>query len=56
MAYHPLEGNLVYAESLEIRAAGNPAAVADVRKALRDVVPDLPIERITPLARKWIAA
>ena len=51
MAYHPLEGNLVYAESLEIRAVGNPAAIAaDVRKALRDAVPDLPIERITPLA------
>ena len=50
MAYEPLEGNLVYAGSLEIRAAGDPGAIAaDVRKALRDVAPDLPIERITPL-------
>src|SRR3984885_15386497 len=51
MAYVPLEGNLVYAESLEIRAAGKPGSIAaDVRKALHDVVPDLPIESITPLA------
>jgi predicted permease len=51
MAYYPLEGNLVYAESLEIRAAGNPGSIAaDVRKALHDLVPDLPIQRITPLA------
>ncbi len=50
MAYEALEGNLVYAGSLEIRAAGDPGAIAaDVRKALRDVAPDLPIERITPL-------
>ncbi len=51
MAYYPLRGNLVYAGSLEVRAAGNPSAVAaDVRKALNNVAPDLPIERITPLA------
>jgi macrolide transport system ATP-binding/permease protein len=50
MAYYPLEGNLVYAESLEIRAAGNPNAIAaDVRKGLHDIAPDLPIERITPV-------
>ena len=50
MAYYPLEGNLVYAESLEIRAVGNSNAIAaDVRKALHDIAPDLPIERITPL-------
>ncbi|MGA2881346.1 MAG: ABC transporter permease [Bryobacteraceae bacterium] len=50
MAYCPLEGNLVYAGSLEVRAAGNPSAIAiDVRKALHDIAPDLPIERITPL-------
>lgn len=51
MAYHPLEGNLVYAGSLEVRAAGNPNAIAsDVRKVLSQVAPDLPIDRITPLA------
>jgi len=50
MAYWPLEGNLVYAGSLEVHAAGNPSAIAmDVRKALHNVAPDLPIERITPL-------
>jgi len=51
MAYSPLEGNLVYAESLEVRAVGDPGAIAtDVRKALNNVARDLPIERITPLA------
>ncbi len=51
MAFHPLEGNLVYAGSLEIRAVGDPGAIANsVRKALFDVAPDLPIARITPLA------
>jgi ABC-type antimicrobial peptide transport system permease subunit len=51
MAYYPLQGNLVYAGSLEIRAVGDPNAIlADVRKALNEVAPDLPIERITPLA------
>jgi predicted permease len=51
MAYHPLEGNLVYASSLEVRAVGDPGAIAsDVRKALHDVAADLPVQRITPLA------
>jgi predicted permease len=51
MAYYPLKGNLVYAGSLEIRAAGDPNSIAaDVRKALKELAPDLPIERITPLA------
>jgi predicted permease len=51
MAYYPLKGNLVYAESLEIRASGDPNSIAaDVRKELNRVAPDLPIERITPLA------
>jgi predicted permease len=51
MAYHPLEGNLVYAGGLEVRAVGDPGAIAaSVRKALFDVAPDLPIARITPLA------
>ena len=50
-AFYPLKGNLVYAESMEVRASGNPNAIAaDVRKAVNDVAPDLPIERITPLA------
>jgi len=51
MAYYPLRGNLVYAGSLEVRAAGDPNAIAtDVRKELNAIAPDLPIERITPLA------
>ncbi len=50
-AFYPLKSNLVYAESMEVRASGDPSAIAsDVRKALNDVAPDLPIERITPLA------
>jgi predicted permease len=51
MAYSPVGGNLVYAESMEVRAIGDPSAVAaDVRKAVSEVAPDLPIDRITPLA------
>ena len=50
MMYMPLEGNLVYASTLEVRAAGDPQAIAtDVRKAVAEVAPDLPIERITRL-------
>jgi hypothetical protein len=50
-AFYPLKGNLVYAESMEVRASGDPNAIAaDVRKAVNDVAPDLPMERITPLA------
>jgi predicted permease len=51
MAYFPLKGNLVYAETLEVRAVGDPKSIAAVvRKAVNEVAPDLPIERITPLA------
>jgi ABC-type antimicrobial peptide transport system permease subunit len=51
MAYYPLKGNLVYAGSLEVRSMGDPSAIAaDVRKVLHQHAPDLPIERITPLA------
>lgn len=51
MAYYPLNGNVVYAESLEVRAAGDPGSIATgVRKAVGEVAPNLPIERITPLA------
>jgi predicted permease len=51
MAYYPLKGNVVYAGSLEVRSVGDPNAIAaDVRKALHQLAPDLPIERITPLA------
>ena len=50
MAYYPLKGNLVYAESLEVRAVGDPNSVAaSVRRAVNEVAPDLPIEGITPL-------
>jgi predicted permease len=51
MVYYPLKGNPVYAGSLEVRAVGDPNSIAaDVRRAVSDVAPDLPIERITPLA------
>jgi ABC-type antimicrobial peptide transport system permease subunit len=51
MAYYPLQGNVVYAGSIDIRAAGDPSAIAaGVRNALHEVAPDLPINRITPLA------
>ena len=51
MAYYPLNGNLVYASTLEVRAIGDPNSIAaDVRKALQKVAPDLPVDRITPLS------
>jgi predicted permease len=51
MAYYPLNGNIVYAETLDVRAAGDPNSIAAaVRKAVSEVAPDLPVERITPLA------
>ncbi|HEX5227334.1 MAG TPA: FtsX-like permease family protein, partial [Bryobacteraceae bacterium] len=51
MAYFPLDGNAAYGESLEVRAAGDPDSVATaVRKTINEVAPDLPIDRITPLA------
>ena len=51
MAYFPLRGNAVYAGSLEVRAAGDPKSIAaDVRQAVSEVAPDLPVARITPLA------
>jgi predicted permease len=51
MAYYPFRGNPVYANSLEVRAVGDPNSIAaGVRKAVNDVAPDLPVELITPLA------
>ncbi len=51
MAYYPLNGNVVYAESVEVRAAGDPDSIAAaVRKTIGDMAPNLPIERIAPLA------
>jgi len=51
MAYYPLRGNVAFAESLEVRAAGDPNTVATgVRKVLNAAAPDLPIDRISPLA------
>jgi predicted permease len=53
MAWWPLEGNLVYAGSLEVRAVGNPQILtADVRKALTEAAADLPVERITSLSQQ----
>jgi predicted permease len=51
MFYSPLEGNPVYAGSLEVRAVGNPESIAQgVRQAIAEVAADLPVELITPLA------
>ena len=53
MAYFPFDGDTVYAESLEIRAAGDPQTIAaDVRKALTQTAGNLPIERITTLTQQ----
>jgi len=53
MMYYPLEGNVVYAESLEVRAAGDPTSIAaGVRQRLAAVAPNLPIDRITTLSEQ----
>jgi len=53
MVYYPLEGNVVYAESLEVRAAGDPKTVStDVRKALSSVASGLPVTRIATLTEQ----
>jgi predicted permease len=53
MAYYPIEGEPIYAESLEIRAAGDPQTIAaDVRKALAQTAGNLPIPRITTLTQQ----
>src|SRR6266851_2496666 len=53
MIYFPLLQAVTNVESLDVRAAGNPAALTEqVRQALTSVDPDLPIGDITTLAEQ----
>ncbi len=53
MIYFPLLQAVTNVESLDVRAAGNPAALTEqVRQALTSVDPDLPIADITTLAEQ----
>jgi ABC-type antimicrobial peptide transport system permease subunit len=52
MAYYPMQQGAYYG-SLEVRTAGDPQwMIAEVRKAVSEVEPNLPIGRITPLAQR----
>jgi predicted permease len=51
MAYYSIQQGMIYGFSLEVRVAGDPAArVADIRRAVTQVDPELPIEHVTTLA------
>jgi predicted permease len=53
MAYYPMQQGVPYSGSLEVRTAGDPQwIIAEVRRAINEVEPDLPIGRITPLAQQ----
>jgi len=53
MAYYPIQQSTVYGGSLEVRATGDPAArIAEIRKAVTGVDPNLPIDRITVLSEQ----
>jgi predicted permease len=52
MAYYPMRQGVYYG-SLEVRTAGDPQwMIAEVRKAVSEVEPNLPVGRITPLAQR----
>jgi predicted permease len=51
MAFYPLEQDRVYAETLDVRVDGDPAAAAEaIRRAVLDVEPGLPILRVITVA------
>jgi ABC-type antimicrobial peptide transport system permease subunit len=53
MAYYPIRRGALRSGSLEVRTTGDPQwMTAEVRKAVSEVEPDLPIGRITPLAQR----
>ena len=52
MAYYPMQQGVYYG-SLEVRTAGYPQwMIAEVRKAVSEVEPNLPVGRITPLVQR----
>ena len=51
MVYYPLDSNPSYVGSLLIRASGDPTQVgAQARRALNEIEPRLPVDRVTTLA------
>jgi predicted permease len=53
MAYRPMRQEMDYARSLEVRTQGDPRAVAsDVRKAIAQAAPDLPIQDVATVAER----
>jgi predicted permease len=53
LAYHPLRQELQYAGNLEVRAAGDPRALASqLRKAVKEVAPNLPMQTVTTLSER----
>jgi len=53
MAYGPILQQAVMPESLEIRAVGDPGAIAtSVREAIREVEPGLPVENIRTVSEQ----
>ncbi len=53
LAYHPLRQELEYAGNLEVRAGGDPRALASqLRNAIKEVAPNLPVQGVTTLAER----
>jgi predicted permease len=53
LAYHPLHQQVDFATSLEVRAVGDPRAVASrLRKAIAEVAPNLPVLGVGTLAER----
>jgi hypothetical protein len=51
MVYYPLDANPSYVGSLLIRASGDPTQIgAQARRALNEIEPRLPVDRVTTLA------
>jgi predicted permease len=51
MAFHPLDATPSYVGSMHVRATGDPESIAaSLRKALQEAAPQLPVDRIVPIA------
>ena len=50
MAFYPLDKTPLYVGSMHVRTSGDPDAIAaSLRKALQEVAPQLPVDRIVPI-------
>jgi ABC-type antimicrobial peptide transport system permease subunit len=51
MAFYPLDATPSYVGSMHVRATGDPESIAaSLRKALQEAAPQLPVDRIVPIA------